>query len=336
MTRIDRTTRASGRLDEQAAGLGLLISLLGLSGCLGFQERPSIPPEAERHRYLSLDGAQIFVEELGPSRGEPVLLIHGFGATSRSYERLAPTLAARYRVLLVDLPGHGRSDKLPGDYTLPGLADKLFRVLDRRGVDRVHLVGHSWGTAITLTMAQARPKRVRSITLVGPLAFERQLAPFLVWARAPGLGEFLFAALWDQRMDDRLTFSFYDPGPWAHPDIVEKTRELLEVPGARAAGLAAVRGMRLLPLEQGYEAMTVPTLIIVGREDRVTRLPAARLLSRRIPGSSLVEIPLCGHIPILEQPDKVLRALVPFLEAQGSLSPTTRGPDAGLTDGEPP
>ena len=293
------------------------VSLLGLAGCLAFQKSPQslAPPE----RYVSLGQERVYVEEHGvrTTAGAPsVLLVHGFGATGRSWNPVLPRLVARHHVLVVDLPGFGRSDKYAGDYSIAAVASKLHRVLDLRQVGAVQVVCHSWGTAVCLAMALQRPDRVRSLTLISSFAYDEQRAPFLVWAQAPGVGEVLFALFWDSRLDDRLNYSFHDPQRVIHPDAVENVRGLMRLPGAMAASLAVARGMSFGWMEPRYSELRQPVLVISGREDAVTRLPAATRLVNQIPGARHVVIPSCGHVPMVEQPAKLMQALLAFLDPQ--------------------
>lgn len=154
---------------------------------------------------------------------------------------------------------------------------------------------------------------MRSLTLIASFAYDEQLPPFLIWARAPGMGEFLYTVIWDQRLDDRLTYAFFDPDRFAHPKGVDEARANFEHPGALRASLAVARAMRFDAMARRYGKMRQPVLILSGREDRVTRLPAAVRLAAELPDARHVVIERCGHIPIIEQPHKVLQALLPFL-----------------------
>lgn len=299
----------------RSLGLLALAFVWITGGCLQFQQGPVDLGDSKNYITLG-DRERIFVEEMGPRDAPAVLLIHGYGATGRSWLFIKKALAKRHRVLIVDAPGFGRSDKYPGDYSLPAVAGKMFKLLDAKGIDKVHLVAHSWGTAVSLTMGLRHPKRIRSMTLISAFAYEEQLPPFLIWARAPGIGEFLYAVTWDQRIDDRLNYSFYDPDRFVYPAAVEEARKLMNLPGAMAASLAITRGIRLAPMEGKYRTMKQPVLIIMGEHDRVTRVPHARRLANDLPLGRLVVVPRCGHVPIVEAPAKVLMALLPFLAQQ--------------------
>ena len=300
-----RRTNIPGLLARAA----LLASILLMGGCLKFQQGPVTIYGTKN--FVKVGAEKIYVRDQGD--GIPVVLIHGFGASSKSWRAVVPGLLKRgYRVLAIDLPGHGFSDKYAGDYSIRAVGRKVFAVLDKKGVRRAHVVAHSWGTAVALGMAQQRPKRVRSLSLLASFAYEEQLPPFLVWARAPGMGEFLFTFIWDQRLDDRLEYSFYDADRFAHPDAADEARELFSRPGALAAALAVVRGIDFSEIQKRYGKMKTPVLIISGKQDRVTRLPAARRLHSDLPDSRHLVLPRCGHMPLIEHPNKVLRGLDSF------------------------
>ena len=290
-------------------GAALLVSVVLLGGCLKFQQGPTTIHGTKN--FVEVGGEKIYVTDRG--QGTPVVLIHGFGASGKSWRAVAPGLLKRgYRVLAVDLPGHGFSDKYPGDYSIRAVGHKVLAVLEKKGIKRPHVVAHSWGTAVALGMAQQKPGRVRSLSLLASFAYQEQLPPFMVWARAPGMGEFLFAFIWDQRLDDRLNHAFYDPDRFAHPAAADEARETFRKPGALAAALAVVRGLDFSKMQKQYGTMTTPVLIISGKQDRVTRLPAARRLHADLPDSRHVVLPRCGHMPLIEHPHKVVRALGAF------------------------
>ena len=287
-----------------------LAPLLLASGCLSFQQGPTARWGTDNFVHIS-DKEKLYVLDSGGDR-PVVLLIHGFGASHTSWISIRPKLQERYRVIAVDLPGHGYSDKYEGDYSIKAVAAKLLKLLDLKGIKRAHVVGHSWGTAISLSLAVQAPDRVRSLTLMAPFAYEKQVPPFLLWARAPLMGEFLFSQIWDQRLDDRLAYAFYDVEKFATPEVTDKAKEVMKRPGVLAAALAAARGIRFTEMEPAYPELEVPVLILSGREDRVTRLHAARRLNADLPNSRHKVIPLCGHLIPVEQPRKVLRYLGQF------------------------
>lgn len=289
--------------------LSLAVSLVVLPGCLSFQQGPTTAFGTKN--FVKIGSENIFVTDEG--QGPAVVLLHGFGASGKSWRAVAPKLVKRgYRVLTLDLPGHGFSDKYAGDYSIQAVGRKVLAVLERKGVMRPHVVAHSWGTAVALGMAQQAPQKVRSLSLLSSFAYKEQLPPFMVWARAPGMGEFLFTFIWDQRLDDRLNYAFYDPDRFAHPAAADEARETFRRPGAMAAGLAVMRGIRFEKMQEQYPKTKTPVLIISGKQDRVTRLPAAQRLHADLPDSRHLVLPRCGHMPLIEHPLKVVRAMRGF------------------------
>ncbi len=294
----------------RALSLIWLAPLLLAGGCLKFQQVPTSQWGTKNFVEIAA-GEKLYVLDSG-GKGPVLLMVHGFGASHTSWSAIRPALEKSYRVIAVDLPGHGYSDKYAGDYSLKAVAHKLLRLLDLKGIKRAHLAAHSWGTALALNLALQAPGRVRSLTLMAPFAYEKQLPPFLTWARAPLMGEFLFSMIWDQRLDDRLAYAFYDADRFATPEVTDKAKAVMKRPGVLAAALSAARGISFIDMEPRYPELKMPVLIISGREDRVTRLPAARRLNADLPNARHKVLPLCGHMIPVEHPAKVLRAIRKF------------------------
>src|SRR5712691_7263441 len=133
---------------------------------------------------LEIDGAVLAWDESGPSSSaSPVLLLHGLGARASDWTFQIPVLAQRYRVIAVDLPGHGRS-ALPGErLTVDGIADRVGALLAHLAAPPVHVVGLSLGGCVALALTVRTPARVRSLTLVNSFA---RLRPARALARFDG------------------------------------------------------------------------------------------------------------------------------------------------------
>lgn len=102
-------------------------------------------------------------------QGEPLLLVHGLGSSGDDWAFQLPALATRYRLIVPDLPGAGRSPKPPGRYSIAQFATTLWQLLDQLGHERVHLVGFSLGGAVALEMALQRPDAARRLVLINSL-----------------------------------------------------------------------------------------------------------------------------------------------------------------------
>ncbi len=170
-------------------------------------------------------------------------------------------------------------------------------------------------------MALKYPRRIRSITLLGAWVYEEQLPPFLIWSRAPVVGKILFSLFYTQWLDDHMTLAFYAPEPFAHPDQVDLVRTALERPGAIPTALAAARGQRFAGLQRRYASIKQPVLLIWGQQDRISRLAYKHRLNNELDQGRLVLIPQCGHIPMVEQPRRVVREMKRFLAVVASEAP---------------
>lgn len=284
------------------------------SGCVHFQTGPSEPLAAEERMVLDARG-QLRVIDKNPTATETVLLVHGYGASSASYVPVMDALAAHMRVIAVDLPGFGKSDRREGDYSPEALADVLAEVLTRKGVARAHVVGHSWGSSVVLAFARRHPERLARLVIISGWMYDEQLLPMMRWARVPGIGEALYATFYSQNIGERLYLNFVDPR-LVSQRVVDEVERQMSLDGAVAAALAAARGMRFADSEAAYRTIQNPTLLIWGREDRVARLPFGERLARELPHARLVVLPRCGHIPMWECTGETSAALTDFLSAK--------------------
>lgn len=310
--------------------------LLGTSGCATtlrpFEEvRGSAPG-----RYVDVDGVSVHVELEGTD-GPPIVLLHGFGASTWSWRELIPALASDHRVVAVDLPGFGASQRArdPEVYSRRAQVDLIVGVLDRLGLDAVHLVGHSYGGALAQNVAALAPERVRSLVLVDaaapdyPDARRRALAGLrpLVWTFVHGV------ALRPLTVERILRRSFADDD-LVDDALIRGYLDRLRVEGAVDAYVALTKPLDVAAPRVRPEEIRTPTLAVWGAEDVLIPPEVAREEAARFPDVRFVEIPHCGHIPQEECPEPLLREIRSFL-AEAAHSPpkpdrtTISNPSAG-------
>lgn len=299
----------------------LLTLALALSGCSAsaFHTGP-LPNAPADATYAELEGARLrYVDE---GQGPAVVLIHGYASSLETWATVMPALREQHRVLAMDLRGFGWSDRAPGDYSVEAQARHVLALMDQRGIERAAVVAHSYGSSVALTLALLAPERVTRIALYDAFVYPGQRNTFFEWADAPGLGEALFSAFYDQRPDERIALAFYDDAnlPQALVDAVELA---VRRPGTTAAALAVARGMHLERLEPRLGEITAPVLLLWGREDRVTRLAYGERLENELPNARLRVYPRCGHFPMLEAVAPSRRDLIAFL-AEGTEEPAPR------------
>jgi pimeloyl-ACP methyl ester carboxylesterase len=250
--------------------------------------------------------------------GPPLVLVHGLGGAASNWTELAPLLARRHRLLVPDLPGHGRSTALPAVSGLEPYADRVALVAEREGMLPAPVVGHSLGGMVVLRLALRRPDDVNAIVLAGAAGlsignvFGRQLLSLFTAVR-PGRIAARHRS-WVARSPRlrKLVFGFVSVA-----DPVALTNEAVE--GFLAAQLlhtdvdGAWQALRADDPRQELEAIGCPVLVLWGAEDVQLPLDDAFEYTRRL-RAQLRVIPGCGHLLIGERPDACERAIEDFLD----------------------
>lgn len=244
----------------------------------------------------------------GAGASTPVLLVHGWTGSAEDFAPIIPSLAADRRVLVPDLPGHGGAPPPPdGDWSLRAHVEWLLELLDDRGVDQVHVVGHSHGGLVAQHLTAAAAHRVASLVLigtgVGSVGEEMADTVRRVVRTAVEAGA---EAAWQQIIDpDDAT---------GDPRAAFVRDRFLAMPVEAIAGV----GRNLLlaePLVAFLRGIDVPVLVCHGEGDRTWRPHEQRLLARTAAGARYHVIPDALHSPAQENPDGLLDVIRPFLAA---------------------
>ena len=255
---------------------------------------------------LETNGVALSFETTGS--GESVTLIHGVGSNLESWERVVPTLAARFHVLRYDLRGHGQSGKPPGPYALDDFVHDLRGLLDSLDVDVTRLVGISFGGLITQAFTLRYPERVRRLALLATVAGRTPAERRAILARAETLAAGGATGTVEAALDRWYTPDFRA----AHPEIIAETRE--RVLGNDPAGYAAAyRVFAESDLLEQLDGIRCPTLIATGEHDSGSTPDMARRMHERIAGSQLVILSRYRHGLLVEAAADVAGLLSDFL-----------------------
>lgn len=267
-----------------------------------------------RSQFVDIDGAAIHVRDEGRRDGPALLLLHGSNASLHVWEGWVQRLGDTFRVVSLDLPGHGLTGPWSrDDYSVAAFAELAVRIADRLRIDRFTIVGHSMGGAVAWTLAARWPERVSHLVLIGAAAYPRDDAPPLSLrvARAPILGE--LAAYFKPRwmVARGLRDAYADPARLDSGHI-QRHYDLLRRAGNRDATLRRVRQAK--PLDPApLRELNLPTLILWGARDRWVPPIDATRLQRDIAGSQLVFYQDAGHALMEEVPDRSAAAVRRFL-----------------------
>lgn len=260
-------------------------------------------------RFMALpDGVRLHYRDAGRRDGPVLLLLHGYSASSFDWTPWIKRLGGRYRIVAVDLPGHGLTGA-PPDYlaTTDGMVATVAALVEGLALRRILLVGNSMGGQVAWHYALAHPGPVAGLVLIGATGWadERRGPPPLVFrliGSAPG--RWLLRHVNLTPLAERgLRTAFADPG-LVTPALVRRTTDLARAPGhRRILTELQVQGGDASSLSR-LGAIAVPTLIMAGEADRLVPLDHARRFVAAIPRASLVTYPGIGHVPMQEAPDQ--------------------------------
>lgn len=266
-----------------------------------------------RNRYARSGGLRIAYELRGTMhRQRPwLVLIQGMGLDRSGWGPVLRTLGRRFRLVLIDNRGTGRSERPSGSFTVADMADDAVAVLDAAGIARAHVLGASLGGMVAQELAVAHPERVDGLVLAGTTPGW----PFGYPMPSPSVR--LIAATHGMTAEAALrphTENSLSPGTVQdRPELVDRLVELQRsrLPDAQALSAQAAAGAWYAGRRQAR--IGARTLIMHGGADTVVDPRNARLLADRIPDTRLVTFPGLGHLLFWEDPDGFAGAVASFL-----------------------
>jgi pimeloyl-ACP methyl ester carboxylesterase len=248
-------------------------------------------------QHVDVGGVRIAYS--GAGSGPPLVMLHGAPADSRTWQWMLPDLSRDHTVIAWDAPGFGESSDIDDSWRAAQFADALAAFIAALGLERPHLVGHSFGTMVALSLFQRRPAVPASLVLVGGYAgWAGSLPPAEVARR---LEMFLGMAELGNAFDPKSypgLFSDLIPAD-RDPVLASMMRENMRPATVRAAGyIGAETDLRpVLP------TVEVPTLVLHGEADARSPLANAEALHAAISTSQLVVLPKLGHACVVEEPE---------------------------------
>ena len=293
----------------------------------------------EFRRVAIKTGVTLNVAIAGDPASPPVILLHGFPESHRTWREIAPRLEDRFRLFMPDQRGFGASDRPQEieEYKTELLVDDVFALADALGAEKFALVGHDWGGAIAWPAALRGDPRLTHLAVINaphPVIFQKSLienedqraaSQYINAFKAPGF----------EKIVERQGFDwFFDKTFSGHVDIrripeAEKQQYLAEwsQPGAFNAMLNWYRGGRMIvpppgitiPLPdwvlKAFPTVKVPTLVVWGLKDTALLPVQLEGLDKLVADLTIVRLPDAGHFAPWEAPDEVARALGAFLAA---------------------
>lgn len=296
----------------------LCIGLIALGFWLWTPDRPRAELEA---KYLAspgdmieVAGTRLHVRDTGPKDAPAVVMLHGFGASLHTFEPWAEALSADHRVIRFDLPGAGLSEPDPtGLYTDARSMEILLALLDRLGIERASLVGHSIGGRLAWSVAAAHPDRVDKLVLVAPDGFA---SPGFEYGKAPEtsvLVKSMRYVLPKPMLRASLAPAYGDPKLLTDA-TVDRYYDLMLAPGARDAMIARMEQTVRHDPRPALRTITAPVLLVWGSDDGMIPAINAQDYLREMAQARLSTFPGLGHVPHEEAPETTLVPVKAFLD----------------------
>lgn len=237
--------------------------------------------------------------------GPPLLLVHGLMVTGEMFESVMEQLATRYRVIVPDLRGHGRSRGLPPPYDAAQLASDLARLLDHLGIDSTAVLGYSQGGAIAQQLVLDHPRRCDRLVLVCTYAFNmatlrEKLEGHFVPLLLDLLGVRRFAELVVSQGAKKLG---KERAGWLTGLMADQDRKLMA---------SAWRETMAFDSRRRLAEIRCPTLVVAASNDQAVPIHHAKVLHAGIPGSQLVTIDGADHALIWTHPNELVRVTNEF------------------------
>ncbi|CAM3475215.1 alpha/beta fold hydrolase [Parendozoicomonas haliclonae] len=257
----------------------------------------------------------------GKPGAETILMVHGFGADKDNWIHLAGQLGDQYQILAVDLAGHGESSQEsdnqgnPLNFEIPAQADRIKALLDQLGIAKVHFIGNSMGGAIGLQFAASHQDALHTLMLVDNAGIESPVQSEFFQLLEKGENPLIAREKGDYEVLMSFVMSKRPFMPWPVPAVLErKAIARAALNDTIFADMLKSRDEMGNPeqIEAILAAITVPSLVIWGEEDRVLDISSIEVMAKYMPNLKSVTLPGIGHVPMLEAPKKVATAFRQF------------------------
>jgi len=309
-------------------GLAALLALLLVIGWFAFQRPDTSYSTLEakygggESEYLTLPGGvRAHYRDEGNPNGPVLVMVHGFSASLHTWEPWVQRLGADYRIISLDLPGHGLT-RAPEGYsaTMDGYADFVDAVTQRLGVTKFTLIGNSMGGHTAWVYALKNPEKLDGLVLVDSAGWPQSEGgddPMVFKVLGNPVGRAVIGKLDSTSMVRGGLQAAFEPAPQMADDaMVERYVQMARAPGHRDIILSLMtnRASRPDATTQKLAAIKVPTLIMQGDTDRLIPAADAQKFAAAIPGSTLIMYERTGHIPMEQIPDKSAADLKAWLQ----------------------
>lgn len=292
-------------------------SVLGLSACSlqqpegEIQGMAGLAISAERswagleRKMLQIDG--FVVPYLQGGKGEPLVLIHGFGGSKDNFNRVASYLTDHYTVFAIDVPGFGGSTRVAdADYVINTQIDRIHEIIEKLGLQKPHIGGNSMGGWISGAYAAKYPEHVASVWFLAPAGLIESRKSEVI-QKFEKTGEIMLTASNKDEFEKIVEVVMYERPAFAPGFVVEAMAE--RAAADQPLHKRIYKDFKSVPSDMATvlkaSDYSGPGLIVWGKEDRVLHVDGAAELKAAMPGFDLILMDKVGHVPMMEQPKQV-------------------------------
>lgn len=310
------------------AGLGLGLALL-VAACAAALPGPVPVSSADTGSkqdaasYVavgpSAEPVRLAYEERGA--GDPLLLIHGFGASTYTWREVAPLLADDYRVIAVDMKGFGKSDKpLDDKYSLHDQTALIADFIVKRNLRKLTIVGHSFGGGVALLLAlDKRPDlkgRIKRLVILDGVAYRQHIPVFFRLLRQPSIAQLGMVLVPPEIQTQAALRIAYEDNRKATAETAAAYAAPLRSEGGRHAVISTVQQIVPPDIDEvaaKYKTIKMPVLLLWCENDKVVPLEIGWRLGGELPNATFHMLRNCGHMPQEEEPVETARRIKDFL-----------------------
>ncbi len=307
---------------QRAIVVFFVFASLGLGGCQSSNSSssPTDTWTAFVKRVDKHSGPDLYYETQG--QGPPVLLVHAFANNLSTWADVRGPLSRHHKLWLLDLKGFGQSPKPDdGHYSVYDHAADVIHFIRRHDLSQLTLVGHSMGGGVVLAVAlylmEREPQRIARLVLIDSAAYPQPLPVFLKLLQLPLLPDLIGPLLSKKWLVRMLLQRLYYNDALIRDAQVDALAAAFGQPGASHALIQTGRQIRPKDhreISRRYTDITLPTVIIWGREDIIVPVVMGERLHRAIKGSEFVILKECGHMPQGECPQRTAAVIEKFLQ----------------------
>jgi pimeloyl-ACP methyl ester carboxylesterase len=304
----------------------VVLGLIALPFALAVPDLPAATLKAKyaspASQFLTVEpGLTVHVRDEGVRNGLPVVLVHGSSASLQTWEPWVRLLGTHYRIISLDLPGHGLTGPSPThDYSMAGNARVVHEVAARLGVDHFVIAGNSMGGAVAWTYAATNPEQVVGLILVDSAGAPREAgAKMPIGFKIAGLPVVRDIARYitPRSMVEKSIRQTVAVQSVVTPAMIDRYWDLLRYPGNRDATIERFSTPHPPADPAVLEKINAPTLILWGASDKLIPVASAAWFSQHLPHARVIVYDGVGHAPMEEAPDRTAADVATFLASLG-------------------